>query len=71
MSYACMILADDGLDITADKLSNILTAANVAVDPYWPEIYSKALRNIDKATIANMFGGSLQTGITPTNNGNY
>lgn len=59
MSYACMILADDDLQITADKLSNILIAANVAVESYWPGLYAKALCNIDKKTISAMFSGSV------------
>jgi len=46
--YSALILHDDDVDITADKIQKICTAANVTVEPFWPGLFAKALegRNI-------------------------
>merc|ERR1711973_901321 len=46
--YSALILHDDDVDITADKIQKICAAANVAVEPFWPGLFAKALegRNI-------------------------
>ncbi|XP_010556631.1 PREDICTED: LOW QUALITY PROTEIN: 60S acidic ribosomal protein P1-3 [Tarenaya hassleriana] len=40
-SYAVMILEDEGIAITADKISALVKAANVNVESYWPMLFSK------------------------------
>ena len=46
--YAALILHDDGISITADKIATILKAAGVSVEPYWPTLFAKVrLRVID------------------------
>ena len=35
--YAALILADDDVAITPEKLNTILKAAGVEVEPYWPD----------------------------------
>ncbi|KAL5737081.1 hypothetical protein ACOSP7_031533 [Xanthoceras sorbifolium] len=40
-SYAAMILHDDGIPITADKIAALVKAANVAVESYWPSLFAK------------------------------
>ncbi|KAF3987100.1 hypothetical protein FT663_04609 [Candidozyma haemuli var. vulneris] len=47
LSYAALILADSGLEISADKLSTLTTKANVPVEPIWTEIFSRALEGKD------------------------
>ncbi|EEH18691.1 60S acidic ribosomal protein P1 [Paracoccidioides brasiliensis Pb03] len=45
VSYAALILADDGVDITSEKLQSILKAANVEdVEPIWSSLFAKALQ---------------------------
>ncbi|KAG5463811.1 MAG: 60s acidic ribosomal protein-domain-containing protein [Olpidium bornovanus] len=46
--YAALILHDDGVDITADKLAALVKAAGVDVEPVWFSIFAKALagRNV-------------------------
>eukprot|EP00878_Enallax_costatus_P000025 GHUV01000032.1.p1 GENE.GHUV01000032.1~~GHUV01000032.1.p1 ORF type:complete len:111 (+),score=58.93 GHUV01000032.1:79-411(+) len=39
--YASLILADDGLDITADNINSIVKAAGITVEPYWPSLFAK------------------------------
>ncbi|KAE8375088.1 60s acidic ribosomal protein-domain-containing protein [Aspergillus bertholletiae] len=47
-SYAALILADDGVEVTADKLQTLLTAAKVPeVEPIWTSIFAKALEGKD------------------------
>ncbi|KAJ8572585.1 hypothetical protein K7X08_009096 [Anisodus acutangulus] len=40
-TYACLILNDEDIPITAEKISSIVKAANVTVEPYWPLLFSK------------------------------
>jgi len=43
-SYAALILADDGIDVTADKLQTLIKAAGVSdVEPIWCSLFAKAL----------------------------
>ncbi|EGF80700.1 hypothetical protein BATDEDRAFT_10993 [Batrachochytrium dendrobatidis JAM81] len=45
--YAALILHDEGLEITADKLSTLIGAAGLEVEPIWPSIFAKALAGKD------------------------
>ncbi|KAL6857490.1 60S acidic ribosomal protein P1 [Amphichorda felina] len=57
-SYAALILADDGVDITADKLQALIKAANVEVEPIWTSIFAKALEGKDiKDLLSNVGSG--------------
>ncbi|MCJ1443771.1 MAG: 60S acidic ribosomal protein P1 [Stictis urceolatum] len=43
-SYAALILADDEVEITADKLQSLIKAAKVEeVEPIWTSLFAKAL----------------------------
>ena len=42
-TYAALILADDDVAITGEKISTILKAANFEIEPYWPGLFAKAL----------------------------
>ncbi|XP_013788347.1 60S acidic ribosomal protein P1-like [Limulus polyphemus] len=56
--YSALILQDDEVAITSEKINTILKAANVSVEPYWPGLFSKALENIDlKQLITNVGSG--------------
>jgi ribosomal protein L12E/L44/L45/RPP1/RPP2 len=46
--YAALILADDGVDITADKLQSLIKAAEVPdVEPIWSTLYANSLQDKD------------------------
>ena len=47
-TYAALILNDDGVEITADKINKLLAASDNKVEGYWPGLFAKALqgRNI-------------------------
>ena len=53
--YAALILADDDVPITEEKIKTILTAAGIEVEPYWPGLFAKALQNCNvKDLITNI-----------------
>ncbi|KAF2765711.1 ribosomal protein 60S [Teratosphaeria nubilosa] len=58
-SYAALILADDGVEITADKLNTLVTAAKVPdVEPIWFTLFAKALEGKDvKDLLLNVGSG--------------
>ncbi|KAI0838607.1 ribosomal protein 60S [Hypoxylon sp. FL0890] len=58
-SYAALILADDGVEITADKLQTLLKAAKVTdVEPIWTQLFAKALEGKDvKDLLSNVGSG--------------
>ncbi|KAK6351045.1 60S acidic ribosomal protein P1 [Orbilia javanica] len=47
ISYAALILADEGIEITPDKLQKLLDAAKVEVEPIWTVLFAKALQGKD------------------------
>merc|ERR1712183_513258 len=46
--YSALILYDDDVDITGEKMAKIISAAKVNVEAFWPGLFAKALqgRNI-------------------------
>ena len=68
-SYAALMLHDDGLEITAEKLSKVIKASGNEVDAYWPALFAKALKsaNIDElltsvVNAAPAAGGAVAAG---------
>lgn len=60
--YAALILMDDEVPITVEKINTILKAASVTVEPYWPGLFAKAVSGLDiKALVANV-GSGVGTG---------
>ncbi|XP_011200727.1 60S acidic ribosomal protein P1 [Bactrocera dorsalis] len=56
--YAALVLVDDDIAVTGEKISTILKAANVEVEPYWPGLFAKALEGINvKDLITNIGSG--------------
>merc|ERR1712011_43971 len=56
--YAALILADDDVAITAEKIQTILKAAKVEVEPFWPGLFAKCLESCNiKDLISNVGSG--------------
>ena len=45
--YAGLLLFDDGMEITADKIQKIIKASGNEVDGYYPEFFAKYLSKAD------------------------
>merc|ERR1711934_299763 len=45
-SYAALMLHDDGLEITAEKLNKVIKASGNEVDAYWPVLFAKAMAGV-------------------------
>ncbi|KAK6517216.1 60S acidic ribosomal protein P1 [Arthrobotrys conoides] len=73
VSYAALILADEQIDITADKLNTLLKAASVEVEPIWTSLFAKALEGKDvKDLLLNVGSGggaAVASGATPAAGG--
>ena len=52
-TYATLILHDEGIDIKADKIAKLVSAAGVNVEPYWPKLIAKSLEG---RSVAEFFG---------------
>ncbi|EHA8590990.1 60S acidic ribosomal protein P1 [Cocos nucifera] len=58
-SYAALILHDDGIPITAEKISTLVKAANLKIDSYWAPLFAKLLekRSVDDLILSVGSGG--------------
>ncbi|XP_029051149.1 60S acidic ribosomal protein P1 [Osmia bicornis bicornis] len=56
--YSALILVDDDVAVTGEKIQTILKAANVEVESYWPGLFAKALEGVNiKELITNIGSG--------------
>ncbi|XP_044493675.1 60S acidic ribosomal protein P1-like [Mangifera indica] len=64
-TYACLILYDDGIAISAEKISQLVKAANVTVDSYWPGLFAKLAekRNIEDLIMNVGSGGGAAVAV--------
>ncbi|KAH0983572.1 hypothetical protein GBA52_010749, partial [Prunus armeniaca] len=58
-TYAALVLHDDGIPITAEKIATLVKAANVTVESYWPGLFAKLAekRNIEDLILNVGAGG--------------
>ncbi|EKM78184.1 hypothetical protein AGABI1DRAFT_85883 [Agaricus bisporus var. burnettii JB137-S8] len=57
-TYAALILADDGIEITSDKIISITNAAGVELEPIWASLLAKALEGENvKDLLSNVGSG--------------
>ena len=57
--YAALILADDDVAITGEKILTILKAAKVDVEPYWPGLFAKALEGVNVKDLLSKVGSGV------------
>ncbi|KAL3692223.1 hypothetical protein R1sor_005874 [Riccia sorocarpa] len=71
-TYAALILHDDGIPITAEKIATLCKAANVTVEAYWPGLFAKLLekRSVeDLITNVGSGGGGAIAASAPSGGG--
>merc|ERR1712226_1635028 len=52
-------LTDDEVPITGEKISTILKAANVDVEPIWPTLFAKALSSVNVRDLITNVGSAV------------
>eukprot|EP00054_Salpingoeca_dolichothecata_P036971 m.9365 g.9365 ORF g.9365 m.9365 type:complete len:110 (-) comp7184_c0_seq1:35-364(-) len=57
--YASLILHDDGLPVEAEKISAILKAANVEVEPFWPGLFAKSVEGVNIGDLVTNVGSGV------------
>ncbi|KIY44982.1 ribosomal protein 60S, partial [Fistulina hepatica ATCC 64428] len=68
-TYAALILADDGIEITSEKILTLTSAASVDIEPIWATLLAKALEGKDvKELLLNVGagGGAPAAGAGPS-----
>ncbi|EDR03609.1 60S acidic ribosomal protein P1 [Laccaria bicolor S238N-H82] len=63
-TYAALILADDGIGITAGRILALTTAAGVDMEPIWADLLAKALEGKEIKELLSHIdpGGNLDNG---------
>merc|ERR1712184_176980 len=61
-TYAALILNDDDVEITGDKITAILKAANVEFEPFWPSLFAGALKDVDVRSHITNIGSGVGSG---------
>jgi large subunit ribosomal protein LP1 len=57
VTYACLILHDDGAPITPENINKLVAAAGSEVAPYWPKMFADLLKGKDVNELLMNAGG--------------
>ncbi|XP_047625298.1 60S acidic ribosomal protein P1-like [Phacochoerus africanus] len=56
--YSALILHDDEVTVTEDKINALIKAAGLNVEPFWSGLFAKALANVNiRSLICNVGAG--------------
>ena len=63
-AYSALILQDEGVEVTSDKLKELISASGNNVESYWPGMFAKAVNAVDlKDLLSNVgTGGAAAPG---------
>ncbi|KAK9758123.1 hypothetical protein RND81_01G208700 [Saponaria officinalis] len=58
-TYAALALYDDGIPITADKITDLVKAADISIESYWAGLFAKLLekKNVEDLILNVGAGG--------------
>lgn len=60
--YAGLLLADDKVEITADKLNKVIAASGNTVEAYYPDFFAKYFKSVDLDKLLQNVGSAPATG---------
>jgi large subunit ribosomal protein LP1 len=64
-TYSALILADDDVPITSEKITTILKAANVQFEPIWPTLFARALTGVNVKDLLTKVGTAAAAAPAP------
>jgi large subunit ribosomal protein LP1 len=64
--YAALLLHDDNVEITADKLSKVISASGNTVESYYPEFFEKYFKSVNLKTLLENVSSAPVGGATAT-----
>lgn len=67
--YAALILHDESISITEDKISALVKAANVEVEAFWPSLFAKLLQKVSVDDIVKGMSAAPAAGAAPVAGG--
>eukprot|EP00440_Ansanella_granifera_P011005 gb/GFBE01011936.1/.p1 GENE.gb/GFBE01011936.1/~~gb/GFBE01011936.1/.p1 ORF type:complete len:125 (+),score=60.15 gb/GFBE01011936.1/:1-375(+) len=57
-TYSALILHDDGAEIDAASMTNLIKAAGCTVEGYWPMLMAKMIKNVGMDALIKMGSGA-------------
>mmetsp|Transcript_75787 Transcript_75787/g.153757 ORF Transcript_75787/g.153757 Transcript_75787/m.153757 type:complete len:125 (+) Transcript_75787:64-438(+) len=57
-TYAALILHDDGAEISAESMNNLIKASGCTCESYWPMLMAKMINNIGMKSLIAMGSGA-------------
>ena len=63
--YAGLLLFDDKIEVTAEKLNKVITASGNSVEAYYPEFFAKYLSSVDLNAILSSVGAGPAASAAP------
>jgi len=64
-TYGALILADDDVPITSEKITTILKSANVQFEPIWPTLFARALTGVNVRDLITKVGSAAAAAPAP------
>jgi large subunit ribosomal protein LP1 len=61
--YAALLLHDDNVEITADKLNKVITASGNTVESYYPEFFEKYFQGVNLKTLLESVSAAPAGGV--------
>eukprot|EP00258_Populus_trichocarpa_P011990 XP_002321361.3 60S acidic ribosomal protein P1-3 [Populus trichocarpa] len=68
-TYATLILHDEDISITSDKIATLVKAANVTVESYWPSLFAKLAEKRNVGDLIMNIGAAAPVAVAVASSG--